>query len=159
VARSEVIRADLERIRGMSDQEFADEWGEWARRNDRDPRLVQERWVRDLEYQLPFAEREEEVLPAFVDAKEAFRPVARAKTAIEHLRGAAQALDGDDLAAVAGIIERLEGHFDQAEYDRLKADHDEALVAVLQVRAEERGGRGRDFKALAIAGDAFVTGV
>jgi hypothetical protein len=55
----------------MSDKEFAEKWGDWARRNDRDLRLVRERWISDLEHMLPFAEREEEAVAELVEAKEA----------------------------------------------------------------------------------------
>lgn len=73
MARSDVIRADLERIRGMSEAEFADKWGAWARAQDRDLTLVRQRWISDLEHMLPHAEREEEAVAELVAAKEAFR--------------------------------------------------------------------------------------
>ncbi len=73
MARSDVIRADLERIRGMSDEEFADKWGAWARSQDRDLNLVRQRWIEDLEHALPHAEREEEAVAKLVAAKDAFR--------------------------------------------------------------------------------------
>lgn len=73
MARSDVIRADLDRVRGMSDEEFAEQWGEWARRADRDPKLVQQRWIRDLERALPYAEAEEAAVEELVAAKDAYR--------------------------------------------------------------------------------------
>jgi hypothetical protein len=73
VARSDVIRADLDRIRGMSDDEFVEKWGEWARQADRDPLLVRERWIADLERALPYAEQEEKALAELVAAKDAYR--------------------------------------------------------------------------------------
>lgn len=73
MARSDVIRADLERIRGMSDEQFVEQWGEWARQADRDPALVRERWITDLEHALPYAEQEEEACAELVAAKDAYR--------------------------------------------------------------------------------------
>lgn len=73
MARSDVIRADLDRVRGMSDAEFAEQWGEWARQADRDPKLVQKRWIGDLERALPYAEAEEAALEELGAAKDAYR--------------------------------------------------------------------------------------
>ncbi len=73
MARSDVIRADLERIRGMSEQEFADKWGAWARSQDRDLKLVRQRWIEDLEHMLRHAEREDEAVVELVAAKDAYR--------------------------------------------------------------------------------------
>jgi len=73
MARSDVIRADLDRIRSMPDQEFEAAWGEWGRSLDKDLRLVRERWIRDLEHALPYAEQEEDAVAVLVDAKEAYR--------------------------------------------------------------------------------------
>lgn len=73
MARSEVIRADLERIRGMSDEEFAEQWGEWARQADRELAKVKDRWVSDLEWNLEHAELEEDALAELVAAKDAYR--------------------------------------------------------------------------------------
>ncbi len=73
MARSDVIRADLDRIRGMSDAEFADKWGAWARSQDRDLTLVRQRWIGDLEHMLPHAVREEEAVAELVAAKDAYR--------------------------------------------------------------------------------------
>lgn len=71
MARSDVIRADLERVRGMSAEQFADRWGEWARGLDKDLAAVQARWIRDLEHALPYAEQEDDAVQVLVDAKEA----------------------------------------------------------------------------------------
>lgn len=73
MARSDVIRADLERIRSTPDDEFAEKWGEWARQNDRDLNLMRQRWIGDLERALPHAEAEEAVLGELVAAKDAYR--------------------------------------------------------------------------------------
>jgi hypothetical protein len=73
MARSDVIRADLDRVRSMSDEEFAEQWGEWARQADRDPKLVQQRWIADLEHALPYAEAEEAAVEELVAAKDAYR--------------------------------------------------------------------------------------
>lgn len=73
MARSDVIRADLERIQGMTDDEFREKWGEWARQADRDLALVRQRWISDLEQALPFAEQEEEAVAELVAAKDAYR--------------------------------------------------------------------------------------
>ena len=73
MARSDVIRADLERIQSMSDGEFAEKWGAWARSQDRDLDLVRQRWVEDLEYALPYAEAEEAACEDLVAAKDAYR--------------------------------------------------------------------------------------
>jgi hypothetical protein len=72
-SRADVIRADIDRIRGMSDAEFAEKWGDWARRQDRDLKLVRRRWLEDLEYALPHAEREAESGAVLVAAKDAYR--------------------------------------------------------------------------------------
>lgn len=73
MARSDNIRADLERVRSMPDEEFADKWGDWAHRQDRDLRLVRKRWIDDLEHMLPHAEAEEEAVEELVTAKDAYR--------------------------------------------------------------------------------------
>lgn len=73
MARSDVIRADLERIQAMSEEEFAEQWGEWARQADRDPKLVQQRWIADLKRALPYAEAEEAAVVELVAAKDAYR--------------------------------------------------------------------------------------
>lgn len=73
MARSDVIKADLERIRSMPDKEFEDSWGEWARQADRDLRLVRDRWISDLERALPYAEAEEAAVEGLVAAKDAYR--------------------------------------------------------------------------------------
>lgn len=73
MARSDVIRADLERIRAMPDEEFEAQWGEWARQADRDLRLVRERWIGDLERMLPYAVAEEDALVEMTAAKDAYR--------------------------------------------------------------------------------------
>lgn len=73
MARSDVIRADLERVRGMSDEEFTEQWGEWARQADRDVDKVRERWLADLERALPYAEAEEAAIEELVAAKNAYR--------------------------------------------------------------------------------------
>ncbi len=109
MARSDVIRADLERIRGMSDEEFDAQWGEWARRQDRDLRLLRERWIGDLERMLPHAEREEAALAELVAAKDAYRDdpsegnrnrKANAVTAVQDIR--AEERDGRDTHGLAG---------------------------------------------------------
>lgn len=71
MARSDVVKADLERIRGMSRKDFEDKWGDWARERDRDVTLVQQRWVRDLEHQLAHAKQEEALLDELTAAKAA----------------------------------------------------------------------------------------
>lgn len=71
--RAEVVRADLERIGRMSAEEFAEQWGEWARRQDRDVTLVQERWVSDLTHAVGYAEREADAVAHLVAAKTAYR--------------------------------------------------------------------------------------
>jgi len=73
VARSDVIRADLERIRDMPDAEFEEKWGAWARAQDRDISLMRQRWIGDLEHMLPHAEAEEAAVVELVAAKDAFR--------------------------------------------------------------------------------------
>lgn len=73
MARSDVIRADLERLRGMSDKQFQAKWGAWALSQDRDWRLVRQRWISDLEHMLPHAESEEAAVADLVAAKDAFR--------------------------------------------------------------------------------------
>lgn len=73
MARSDVVKADLERIQGMSRKDFADKWGDWARARDRDVALVQQRWVRDLEHQLTHAQQEEALLDELTEAKAAHR--------------------------------------------------------------------------------------
>lgn len=73
MARSDVLRADLDRIRSMPDDEFEEKWGAWARRQDRDVGLLRRRWIADLERMLPFAEREEEAVAELVAAKDACR--------------------------------------------------------------------------------------
>ena len=73
MARSDVIRADLERIRSMPDDEFEAQWGEWARQADRDLTLMRQRWLEDLERALPYAEAEEEAGAELIAAKDAYR--------------------------------------------------------------------------------------
>jgi hypothetical protein len=73
MARSDNLRADIDRISSMSDDEFAAKWGAWCRAQDRDLNLMRQRWIEDLEYALPFAEREEAAVAELVDAKDAFR--------------------------------------------------------------------------------------
>lgn len=72
MARSDNIRADIERISTMPDDEFAQQWGEWCRRQDRDLTLMRRRWLDDLERALPHAVAEEEAVAVLVDAKAAF---------------------------------------------------------------------------------------
>jgi hypothetical protein len=57
----------------MSEQEFADKWGAWARSQDRDLKLVRQRWIEDLEHMLRHAEREDEAVVELVAAKDAYR--------------------------------------------------------------------------------------
>jgi hypothetical protein len=71
--RSDNIRADIDRIRSMPDEEFREKWGAWARSQDRDLNLMRRRWLDDLEHMLPFAEREDALLAALVAAKDAYR--------------------------------------------------------------------------------------
>lgn len=73
MGRSDVIQLDLERIRGMSDEEFEEKWGDWAREADRDLHLVRQRWVGDLERALPYARAEDEAVRELVAAKDAYR--------------------------------------------------------------------------------------
>ena len=73
MARSDVIRADLERIRDMPDAEFEAKWGAWARAQDRDLSLMRQRWLGDLEHMLPHAEAEEAAVEELVAAKDAYR--------------------------------------------------------------------------------------
>lgn len=73
VARSDNIRADIERLRSMSDEDFHARWAEWCFNNDRDVDLMRARWIGDLEYALPFAEREDSACADLVDAKDAYR--------------------------------------------------------------------------------------
>lgn len=72
MARSDNLRADIERIRSMSAADFTAKWGAWARQRDRDLTLMRERWIADLELMLPFAVREEEAVEELVAAKLAF---------------------------------------------------------------------------------------
>lgn len=73
MARSDVIRADLERIRSMPDDEFEAKWADWARQYDRDLTLMRQRWIGDLERMLPYAEAEEAALVEMTAAKDAYR--------------------------------------------------------------------------------------
>lgn len=73
MARSDNIRADIERIGAMPDAEFAETWGEWARQRDRDLTLLRQRWLDDLARALPYAEQEEAAVAELVAAKEACR--------------------------------------------------------------------------------------
>jgi len=100
VARSDNIRADIERVRTMPAREFADRWGEWARVQDREIERVRQRWIDDLEKMLPFAEQEEALLGDLVAAKEAYRTNpsrpnraarAAAVTAVQALRATERA--------------------------------------------------------------------
>lgn len=103
--RSDNLKADLRRVKGMSASEFEAEWGRWAEATDRDPERVRARWVRDLEKAIPFAEREEEALDELVKAKEAHRKKstdetkARRDAAVE----AVQAIRAEERANRAGI--------------------------------------------------------
>jgi len=69
VARSDNIRADIERISTMPDAEFEARWGAWAHKRDRDLSLMRQRWLGDLERALPFAEREEAAVAELIAAK------------------------------------------------------------------------------------------
>jgi hypothetical protein len=73
MARSDNIRADIERISSMSDEEFEAKWGTWCYAQDRDVRMMRLRWINDLEYALPFAVREEDALTELTAAKAAYR--------------------------------------------------------------------------------------
>lgn len=73
MARSDNIRADLERIRSMPDVEFEARWGLWCLRQDRDIHLMRQRWIDDLERMLPYAEWEDAAVAELVAAKDAFR--------------------------------------------------------------------------------------
>lgn len=72
MARSDTIRADIDRISSMSDVEFAERWGEWARSQDRDLALMRERWISDLKRMLPHAELEDAAGVELVAAKAAY---------------------------------------------------------------------------------------
>lgn len=72
MARSDNLRADIARIGSMPDEEFAAEWGAWCRTQDRDLNLMRERWLDDLRFALPFAEREEAAVEELVAAKAAY---------------------------------------------------------------------------------------
>lgn len=72
MARSDNLRADLERIGAMTDVEFEARWGNWCRQRDRDPALTRQRWLGDLTRAIPFAEREEDALAELVAAKAAY---------------------------------------------------------------------------------------
>lgn len=71
MARSDNLRADIERIRSMPDDEFETRWGSWAYERDRDLTLMRQRWLDDLTRALPYAEREEEAVAELVAAKAA----------------------------------------------------------------------------------------
>lgn len=71
--RSDVLRADLERIGSMPDDEFEAKWGEWCRSRDRDIRLMRQRWIGDLEHMLAHAEREDIAVIELVAAKDAYQ--------------------------------------------------------------------------------------
>lgn len=89
MARADVIRDDLERIRSMPDDEFVERWGPWARAQDRDLALMRARWVGDLEAMLPHAEAEDEAGVELVAAKDAYM----AKPSDENRRRKAAAVD------------------------------------------------------------------
>jgi hypothetical protein len=72
MARSDVIRGDIERIGSMSDHDFEQKWGGWAYANDRDLGMVRRRWLDDLDHALGFAEEEEYALVELVAAKEVY---------------------------------------------------------------------------------------
>lgn len=105
--RSEVIRADIDRIEAMSDDEFRDRWGTWARAQDRDPTLVRQRWLDDLRRALPYAEREEAAVAELVAAKDAYRADpsgenrARKVAAVEAVR-AIRAEERTDAVRIGG---------------------------------------------------------
>ena len=71
MARSDNLRADIERISAMPDDEFEAQWGQWAHERDRDLTLMRRRWLGDLERMLPFAEAEEEAVAELLAAKAA----------------------------------------------------------------------------------------
>jgi hypothetical protein len=106
--RSDVIRADLERVGSMTDEEFTDRWGEWARQADRDPQLVRQRWLSDLERALSYALLEETAVGELVAAKEAYRedptPENRARrdaavTAVQAIRAEERSQPGRSMVA------------------------------------------------------------
>lgn len=105
MARADNIRADLDRIRSMSDDEFADRWGAWARAQDRDLNLMRQRWIDDLEHMLPHAEREEVAVAELVEAKDAFRadPNAATRRRRDEAVAAVQALRFEERANRGGI--------------------------------------------------------
>ena len=72
MARSDNIRADIERISAMPDDEFVEQWGEWCRQRDRDPALMRQRWLDDLGRALPHAVAEEEAVAVLIEAKAAY---------------------------------------------------------------------------------------
>lgn len=98
--RSENIRADIDRIRSMPDDEFADRWSAWCHAQDRDLHLMRARWIADLEAALPHAQREDAAVAELVAAKDAYRTdpsdanrdrKAAAVAAVQALRAAERA--------------------------------------------------------------------
>lgn len=73
MSRSDNIRADIERVESMPDDEFSEKWGAWAYRQDRDLDLMRQRWLNDLKTLLPYAVREDEACEELVRAKDAYR--------------------------------------------------------------------------------------
>ncbi len=105
MARSNNISADIARVEGMSEAEFAAQWGEWAERRDKDPRKVQRRWVRELKAALPHAQAEDAAVADLVAAKDNYRadPNPTTKAAKDAAVAAVQALRQTERATRKGV--------------------------------------------------------
>jgi hypothetical protein len=90
MSRAEIAAADLARITAMSQEEFRDEWGEWARLRDRDVELVRTRWISDLRDQITWGEQEDLVLAELVAAKDAYRADPNEATKARKARAVAE---------------------------------------------------------------------
>ena len=105
MARSDNLKADLDRIRSMPEAEFEARWGTWCRVRDRDVNLMRARWIADLEYAIPHAEREEAALTELIEAKEAFRlePTAANRARRDAAVTAIQAIRAEERAERRGV--------------------------------------------------------
>jgi hypothetical protein len=90
-------------------------------------------------------DREAKAVAELVEAKDAYRPVAAVRAALQRL----EVSGADDKLA-----EPLRKHLADADEDRLKSRRDKAVEKVQKIRAEDRDGR----TGTQVAGDVRVEG-
>lgn len=138
--RADVVRADLERVRDMTPERFAAEWDEWARASGQNVHDLRRHWIADLEYALPFAEREDAAVAELNPIKDEYRRLSHLRAALAHLEMA----DVD-----VELLDQLRPQVEDVE--PLRGQLSDARDAVRAIRTEERAGRSGP----AVRGDAY----